>query len=307
MNVETTRFLRLARYWFDDKTVATFFEPLIADWQHDALNSTTRLRRFSANVRGGLAYAAVSLRLGIAPPTSDLVWPASLRIIVFTLPAIAALLTPAFGQFAGRIPITASLIVLLLPSALAIIIPFWTLIALDAANRETSLSDPTRRRLAIQLTIAMVLLMVVVANWVTPLANQASREYVFAALSHFDAPLSAGPNEMTLSQLFALNPRPGRTIFGRLMLISLPAILVCCRQAVRRRLGATFVGDVAFAAAVIVALDGMLVVVNAGGVLPSVSWNPNREAIVLIGIAWTLISSRLVPTSSSSQSLSRLP
>lgn len=56
-----TRALRFARRWFGRAAADRVFEPLIADWQHEAADAPSDRARVAAHVRGGLTFAASGL------------------------------------------------------------------------------------------------------------------------------------------------------------------------------------------------------------------------------------------------------
>ena len=51
------RLLRLARRWFGRAAADRVFEPLIADWQHNAAEAPSAFAQALAHVRGGVAFA----------------------------------------------------------------------------------------------------------------------------------------------------------------------------------------------------------------------------------------------------------
>ena len=55
-----SRLLAFASRWFDEQTVASVFQPLVADWQHESA-AATGVARVLANIRGRLAFATVSV------------------------------------------------------------------------------------------------------------------------------------------------------------------------------------------------------------------------------------------------------
>lgn len=65
-----TRALHLARRWFGRAAAARVFEPLIADWQHEAAQAPPGRARVVAHIRGSAAVATscvlVALRVGLA-------------------------------------------------------------------------------------------------------------------------------------------------------------------------------------------------------------------------------------------------
>ena len=53
-----TRLMLFARRWFPASTVASVFEPLVADWQGEAQAARTRVLARWLNVRWRLAFLA---------------------------------------------------------------------------------------------------------------------------------------------------------------------------------------------------------------------------------------------------------
>jgi lipopolysaccharide export LptBFGC system permease protein LptF len=88
---------------------------------------------------------------------------------------------------------------LLVPSIIAVALPIATLFAF-ALGARTDQVRPQRAALRVILLAGLVTL--AVGAWLTPVANQAFREWVFRAVaSEFVGPLSKGDREMTLDEL----------------------------------------------------------------------------------------------------------
>lgn len=216
-------------HWFDERTVSQVFEPLIADWQREC-GDAAGLSRAWCLARGGACLAL----------TIALTWP---RLLVAPLPRDgrrrAAMLTLAFiasGTALAATPLLAVAPVItadLLPAALAMAIP---LAPLPAAILIARLPLPRWQQRVATARAATVcaLVLVPLAGWITPSANQRWRHDVYAAL---DGPASSvhvprGVRELSIGELAAqhapadmlaadVHARPTE-LHGRLSLMLLP-------------------------------------------------------------------------------------
>lgn len=174
-----TRALAFASRWFDDATVRRTFEPLIADWQREWQDAEGGVR-IRVLIGGGaallIAMIAESPAILLAP------WPAGTlrrvitRVAVWTTVISALMLIPFANGLGDRIHIEVSLylVMLLLPSTIAVAFPFAIATVVDVIR---TAPQPSReeRIAAARLGIGAVALMVILAGWVFPIANQQFR------------------------------------------------------------------------------------------------------------------------------------
>lgn len=96
-----TRALHLARRWFGRAAADRVFEPLIADWQHDAASAPNDMARAIAHLRGALAFLAsgalVVARSGV--PAAGPVRRATVQVTQGLL--VIAVLQGCYGAFNG--------------------------------------------------------------------------------------------------------------------------------------------------------------------------------------------------------------
>lgn len=197
----TDALLRFARRWFDERTVAGVFEPLVADWQRE-WSEAPASRHPLIFARGALAFAtsviACAPLILAAPPPPSMTRRVLGRIIIFTA-AVSALLTVPIWLQLRELPLAqqAAATFWLLPAGIVLAFPFAMLWIVDAIRRQTR---PTRieRINALRISIMAVLFMIVVGGWVVPAANQEFREI---AAPEYARPPARGARELTTPQL----------------------------------------------------------------------------------------------------------
>lgn len=206
-----TRALAFASRWFDTATVASVFEPLIADWQRE-WREAAGFARFGVRIRGGsallLTMIAASPNVLFAP------WPASTlrrvmtRVAIWTTVVTALNLTPFVIDLGRRfnVDVLLYLSVLLLPQAVAVAFPFAITTVVDVIRTG---AEPTReeRIAAARFGIAAVVLMMVLVGWGFPAANQQFRVASFRAVREAsglarDFGPARGLNELSIVELF---------------------------------------------------------------------------------------------------------
>jgi hypothetical protein len=203
----TSRALAFASRWFDERTVAIVFEPLIADWQRELQQSASG-RRAWAIVRGLSAFsctvAFVSPRILLISTPSPVTRRITNWIVRFT--AIATAIIAVLTTYAQpELMWTRGLIVFMVPSVIAIVFPFAMAGAVDAVRRHEPLPPHVERASALKVALFAASFMVVFAGWVTPIANQEYRLRSMA-IARQGAPMP-GVRELTTYQLIS---DPGR-------------------------------------------------------------------------------------------------
>ncbi|HEX6163630.1 MAG TPA: hypothetical protein VFZ31_09705, partial [Vicinamibacterales bacterium] len=203
----TSRALASLSRWFDSRTVSAVFEPLIADWQrewHDAKG----LARLLSGIRGATALLisiiAASPNVLLAPSPSGTLARAMTRLTVWTTIMTAVMLAPFIEDLAGRLETTVSLylLVLLLPQAMAVAVPFAFTTIADAI-RTRSGSTREERIAAVRIAIAAFAVMLVLVGWLFPAANQQYRVVISRAATgaaNHSAP-ARGLRELSIVEL----------------------------------------------------------------------------------------------------------
>lgn len=203
-----TRALAFAARWFDQATVSSVFEPLIADWQRE-WREASGAARFGVRIRGGAALLisviAASPRLWFTP------WPASTLRRVMTRAAIwttiftALNVAPFLVDLRGKVDagVFPYLLILLLPQAMAVAFPIAisTIVDLIRTAREPNCEE---RIAAVKVAIASVTLMSILCGWAFPAANQQFRATTSRAISgiaHHPGP-ARGLKELSIVELF---------------------------------------------------------------------------------------------------------
>jgi hypothetical protein len=237
-----TRLMRFARRWFPASTVATVFEPLVADWQRQWKDATPA-QRLWVNVKGGVAFltttALMTPRLALEPGSfrsRPLLLAGGFWLVT------SCLLTIPFATGTPRQHLW-----LLLPASLTVMLPFAVLPAIDALRRDGEAPTPSDRRAASILVVAAVLGVVIGQGWLTPAANQRWRNAAMSEITGRPSVAYRGLREMTTTELITGNATNTPALAGiprvrelnmRVVLASLPAVLAWLRwQAlhVRRR------------------------------------------------------------------------
>lgn len=240
----TTALLRFARRWFDERTVANVFEPLLADHQREWLDAVPAAR-LRITMRTATAFIAAMLTvtpraLFLTPTPASTTRRILARIIIFTS-LVSALLTVPFLMDIRLPPDqTLWLFVWLLPSSIAVAFPFAMTWVADGIRRHTK---PTAaERIAVFRTaMVAVAFLVIVPGWIIPATNQLFREG--AAPPHLRPP-ARGVKELTTAQLLTSASVPTavdiiegrnrpravqRELNNRAVLALLPAVLLWVR------------------------------------------------------------------------------
>ena len=250
------RFLVLAQHWFDDYTVTHVFEPLLADWQRECAEQRGSERLF-CRLRGSLALLttfALMLSTSVRRPSpSGLARSAWSAMIAFTAVGTALLMVPWLVE-RGMESIT--ILPLLIPSSLAIALPLATVPAAVMVLTNSRWHPAERRRTVVRTTVVSLLLMVAIAGWASPLANDAWRRNLgpkINPIAYAKAGPPRGTRELTLAELARRDSPPGmidshlrgREYHMRLVVITMPLTLTILAFGIARRSRGTRVRVVA--------------------------------------------------------------
>jgi hypothetical protein len=298
-----TRLLAGARRWFDHDTVATVFEPLVADWQHEWLLESNEESRRRTHRRATRAFWSSAIRClprliaPGAPRESELA--ATTTLLVFLTGGMLLW----FLTLALRLPFYGAL-QWLAPAMLLVSFPFSCL-PVGLVLRRSHNRRPIAKGvwLSLGLTIAFF---AVGLGWIGPAANQRWRTELFQALNtaaERRIPIipARGPRELTITELWRSEMTRDTTVcspcsatevnfewHNRLMLLSLPFVLFALgwTLATVSRDGAA--GPVAFwfaASAVSIVLSE--ITREASGRAAFYAWPPViAYVVVTCGLAW---------------------
>ena len=246
----TDALLRFARRWFDERTVSSVFEPLLADHQRVWLEAAPAARR-GITLRTLLAFVTAMLvtaprAIAFAPMPASTTRRVLSRMIIFTAAASVVNAVPIVAEL-RQMPLRqfALAALFLLPSMIVVVFPFAMPWVADALRRQSA--PTTAERLAtLRTAIASVAFLFVLVGWALPIANQAYRE---VAAPEWARPPARGTRELSLGELMFRPPlrmQDGRNsneirreINSRLVISLLPAVLLWVRwgahNAPRRR------------------------------------------------------------------------
>jgi hypothetical protein len=146
-HVPGLRAFAFAARWFDPATVSRVFEPLVADWQREWID-TPRRRRPIVHAKGMLSFciaAIVSTPAILRESTPSIVmkrvW---IRVARFSLIATCIMVLPFSLQMEASW-LRGALWLLLIPSSLALAFPFAMIAAVDAIRRDHALRPNVER------------------------------------------------------------------------------------------------------------------------------------------------------------------
>jgi len=229
-----TRLMHFARRWFPPSTVASVFEPLVADWQRQ-WSDAAPAERHRVNVKGCAAFVATT---AIMLPRATLA-SASFRARPLVLAGGFWLATSALQTLPYvREDLPLKFLWLLLPASLTLMLPFAILPAIDALRQDGDEPTPSHRRAALVLVVVAVIGVAIGHGWITPAANQRWRNAVMSELNGRPSVAFRGLREMTTGELIAgkattipaLSGTPrARELSMRLTLALLPAVLAWLR------------------------------------------------------------------------------
>jgi len=199
--------LAIASRWFDERTVASVFEPLVADWQRES-QETAGFGRIRVWICGAgallVSMIASSPNVLLAPSPAGVTRRVITRLTIWTTVVTALNVIPFVSDLGRKVDITvaASLLVLLLPQAVALAFPFAITTVVDLIR---TAPRPTReeRIAAVRLAIVACALMLAVDGWVFPAANQQYRVTMTRVVMRdaFRRGPAPGRNELSVSQL----------------------------------------------------------------------------------------------------------
>ena len=236
----TDALLRVARRWFDERTVSSVFEPLLADHQRAWLEAPAAARR-RITLRTALAFLTALMlmaprAIALAPMPASTARRALARMIIFT-GAIATVLTIPIAIESRAMTASQTFIAALfiLPSGIAMAFPFSMPWVADGIRRAREAS-PAERIVALRVGVVAVVFMVALVGWGVPAMNQLFREVV---APDWARPPARGVREATIGELLAKNPprilearSPAelqREANNRAVITVLPAILLWLR------------------------------------------------------------------------------
>jgi hypothetical protein len=241
----TEALLRFVRRWFDERTVTSVFEPLLADHQREWLDAAP-----SARLRIAMRTAAVLIvsiarlaprALVLTPTPPSMTRRVLARIIIFTAAAATLLTVPIWLELRQlTLPQKAVAAFWLLPAGVALAFPFAMTWVADAIRRHIR-PTPMERIAAFRVGMMAVLFTILVVGWVVPTANQQFREIAAPADAR---PPARGVRELTTRDLivdpsgatadapFTRNGQRGairRELNTRAVMALLPALLLWLR------------------------------------------------------------------------------
>ena len=241
MGISTTdALLRFARRWFDERTVSSVFEPLLADHQRVWLDAAPA-ERTRITFRTAAALVAAMLltaprAIALAPMPESTARRALSRMIIFTA-TVSTLLTIPVLLDAREMTVPETIVagLFILPAGIAIAFPFSMLWVTDAIRR-SRVATSAERAAALRVASAAVVFMVALVGWGVPAMNQLYRE---VAAPEWARPPGRGVREATLGELLSKQPprlqevrSPAalrREANNRAVISLLPAILVWLR------------------------------------------------------------------------------
>ncbi|MEO8680375.1 MAG: hypothetical protein ABI665_15090 [Vicinamibacterales bacterium] len=299
-----TRLLAFASLWFDEGTLTTVFEPLVADWQREWLDAKPSHRSL-VSMRGLAAFlstlVALSPRILLSPPPASLVIRVATRVGVLafalTVPLIASFVYDLIHSWNGAQPLPLIALLNLLPGQIVLTLAPAMMPGVDVLRRHAPFSGHLARRATAQLALLGMLATLVGIGWGSPYANQQFRNRMASASSGRSVQLSRGIHELSLSEIWSspkgvprmmTNARRTQELNLRLSVVAAPILFVWVRwtmlSVVRRKwIAAIPVSLVAIVTAV--AFFALMYPLN-GGFGP---WLPHL-VMVLGGIAtlrWT--------------------
>jgi hypothetical protein len=247
-----SRLHALASQWFDARTVATVFEPLIADLQHEWSIAAPAKRRWIA-ARGRIAFAVAFIsaypRVLGAPTPPGTVRRVMVRIAMFSAIAAVIGMVPVWRNLATQSwtgdaspGLIVTIVLVPLVPLITAFLPFAIAVGIDAIRGSQGLSPEAERGAVTKLLLAVTLWTIVGGGWFVPAVNQAWRTSVSVAVGGAAAGYvpPRGMRELSTYELvfhpdraFVQSNRPGgsaaRELYRRVALVLLPLLLVRLR------------------------------------------------------------------------------
>jgi hypothetical protein len=286
----TDAVLRFARRWFDERTVAGAFEPLLADHQREWLDAAPSARwRIALRTAAVLMASIVRLapRLVLTPTPPSMMRRVLARIIIFTAAAATLLTVPIWLELRElALPQKAEAAFWLLPAGVGLAFPFAMTWVADAIRRHTR-PTPIERLAALRIGVIAVLFTVLGVGWVVPAANRQFREIAAPADAR---PPALGVRELTTRELIvdpsgatadAPYTRYGqrgairRELHNRAVLALLPALLLWLRWGALERPRRAWFSPLPASLATALTICGFFMLYFASVVIePRANWQP---------------------------------
>ena len=237
----TNAILQFARRWFDERTVANVFEPLLADHQREWLDAPPAARLWIATRTAAVLLVSM-VRLAprtllLTPTPPSMTRRIVARMIIFISTVSGLMVIPFLIELNEVGPVRlAWLLMWLLPGAVVLAFPFAMGFAVDGVRRQPR-ATPAERIAMLRAAIVAVVFMILVGGWVVPAANQQFRLTVKADPWH---PPARGARELTTPQLiqapwlaraegFTRSTAIQRELHNRASLAVLPLVLIWLR------------------------------------------------------------------------------
>lgn len=234
------RLLAFASRWFDPTTVATVFEPMLADWQREWLDATPS-RRPLIVARGYAAFAMTALasapRAILFTPTPPAIARRIVsRIIIFTSVISVVQMWQYSRYFTASAPAQVVTMVLwVVPACALFAFPFAMVSVVDGIRRR-KLPNHVERATALRVGLAACTFMLAFGGWIVPAANQQFRVAMVAGRQHQPPPrgmrelstfeLLVAPQRATAAETTAPPTARRRELNNRISLTLLPALFL---------------------------------------------------------------------------------
>ena len=197
-----SRLYRFASRWFDERTVARVFEPLLADYQREWAEASAARRRL-VTIRTVVAFIVSAMALAprailFTPTPAAITRRILARMILFCSVACGLLMLPFLTQLREIPPARlAWLLMWLAPSTLLLVFPFAMGFVIDGVRRHRQPTQP--ERIAVLRAAMIAVAVVAIANgWIVPAANQQFRTTV--ASDRWQTP-ARGMRELSTTEL----------------------------------------------------------------------------------------------------------
>ena len=212
MSLPGTRLRALAERIVDETTMQRVVLPALADLQHECAppaRLAVRLRAYWGCLRLLTWFSLRSTALDAGHAFPMVVRRTGVLLVAFTGLLVFAPFVDEFQRLASQAGFLPALIagVLLVPQAVFLAWPVAHLLGVATSDRPVDPVDRRRRKVGVIVSsFACVLLMLAIANVVTPAANQGYRILLFSVLNDSSADtrsvtLNKGLAEMTWSEL----------------------------------------------------------------------------------------------------------
>ena len=193
---------RLAERLCDPETGRRLLLPIVADLQFEWQQASSASQRLGVRLRGCWAFARAlaSAAARSSPADRTHLYPLLARIAICTT-ALSAIQIADQARWLLRRGLAADTIALLVPSVLSSALPTGCFMGILLAGTMRHAGLRLGRRLLVTAVLAS-LVTFGITGWVTPVANQAYRERVLAALNPGAAqPPARGDRELTFTEL----------------------------------------------------------------------------------------------------------